>query len=85
MARPACADRPSRSNVEVSAAFGRSAPGARYALSHPPAPRPADDRSKSMSKDKGRREVKKPKKAKTATEASKVNAPPLMTNKPKQD
>lgn len=38
-----------------------------------------------MSKDKGRREVKKPKKAKTATEASKVNTPPLMTNKPKQD
>ena len=39
-----------------------------------------------MSKDKGRREVKKPKKAKTATpEASKVNTAPLMTNKPKQD
>ena len=38
-----------------------------------------------MSKDNGRREVNNPKKAKTATEASKVNAPPLMTNKPKQD
>lgn len=38
-----------------------------------------------MAKDKQRREVKKPKKAKAATPASKTAGPPLMTNKPKQD
>lgn len=38
-----------------------------------------------MAKDKQRRETKKPKKAKVATTATKPNAAPLMTNKPKTD